>query len=127
MVPPNVSASPDPSLRSFEDFDAQSGKLDRIEVLHSHESVFWLGAGAEMDRRAAPVAKFQVAGDEVRMKVGEEDVADLEAKLLGIGQVVLDIALGVDDHGGRAGLVSEQIRSVGKASQVSPLFTAARS
>jgi hypothetical protein len=51
--------------------------------------------------------------------VGEEDVADLEAKLLGIGQVLLGIALGVDDDGGRAGLISEQIRSVGKAVQES--------
>jgi hypothetical protein len=59
-----------------------------------------------------------MAGDEVRVKVGEEDVADLEAKLLGIGQVLLGIALGVDDDGGRAGLISEQIRSVGKAAQV---------
>src|SRR6266700_2334159 len=59
-----------------------------------------------------------MAGDEVRVKVGKEDVADLEAKFLGIGQVLLDIALGVDDDGGRAGLVSEQIRSVGKAAQV---------
>jgi hypothetical protein len=56
---------------------------------------------------------------EVGVKVGEEDVADLEAKLLGIGQVLLGIALGVDDDGGRAGLISEQIRSVGKAVQES--------
>jgi len=35
-----------------------------------------------------------MAGDEVRMKVGEEDVADLEAKFVGIVQVLLDIALG---------------------------------
>jgi hypothetical protein len=59
-----------------------------------------------------------MAGDEVRVKVGEEDVADLEAKFLGIVQVLLDIALGVDDDGGRAGLISEQIRSVGEAAQV---------
>ena len=59
-----------------------------------------------------------MAGDEVRVKVGGEDMADLEAKLLGIGEVLLDIALGIDDDGGRADLISEQIRSVGRAAQV---------
>ena len=71
-----------------------------------------------MDRRAATVAQFQMAGDEVGVKMGEEDVADLEAEFPGVGQVLLDIALGVDDDGGRAGLVSEQIRGVGQAAQV---------
>ena len=59
-----------------------------------------------------------MAGDEVRVKVSEEDVADPEAEFLGISQILLDIALGVDDDGRPAGLVSEQIRSVGKAAQV---------
>ena len=45
-------------------------------------------------------------------------MADLEAEFLGIGQVLLDIALGVDDDGGRTGLVSEQIGGVGQAAQV---------
>jgi hypothetical protein len=41
---------------SFEDFEAQSRELQRIPVLHRHESVFRLGAGTEMDRRAPTVA-----------------------------------------------------------------------
>jgi hypothetical protein len=103
---------------SFEDFEAQFRELERIAVFHRHESVFRLGTGAEMDGRAATVAQLQVAGDEVGVKMREEDVANLEAEFFCIGQVLLDIALGVDDDGGRAGLVSEQIRSVGKAAQV---------
>ena len=71
-----------------------------------------------MDGRAATVAQFQMAGDEVGVEVGEEDVADLKAKFLGVGQVLLDVALGVDDDGGRTGLVSEQIGGVGQAAQV---------
>src|ERR1700736_52542 len=41
---------------SFEDFEPQSGELQRIAVLHRYESIFRLGAGAEMDLRAATVA-----------------------------------------------------------------------
>jgi hypothetical protein len=57
-------------------------------------------------------------GDEVSVEVSEEDMAGLEAKLLGVGQVLLDIALRVDDDGGRAGFVSEQIGSAGETTQV---------
>ena len=97
---------------------AQSREVESIAVLHSDEGVFRLGAGAEMDGRAATVAQLQMAGDEVGVEVGEKDVADLEAKFFGVGQVLLDVALGVDDDGGRTGLVSEQIGGVGQAAQV---------
>jgi len=50
-----------------------------------------------------------MAGDEVGVKVSEEDVADLEAEFSGIGKILLDIALWVDDDGRCTGLVSEQI------------------
>ena len=71
-----------------------------------------------MDGRAAAVAQLQMAGDEVGVEVGEEDMADLEAKFFGVGQILLDVALGVDDDGGRTGFVSEQVRGVGQATQV---------
>ena len=103
---------------SLENFEAHSREIKRIAILHRHECVFRLGAGAEMDRRAATVAQFQMPGDEVGVKMGEEYVPDLEAEFLRIGQVLLDIALRVDDDGGRTGLVSEQIGSVRKAAEV---------
>src|SRR5579862_1166484 len=59
-----------------------------------------------------------MAGDEVRVKVGKEDVANLEAGFLRISQVLLNIALWVDDDGRCTGLVSEQIGSVSQAAQV---------
>jgi hypothetical protein len=34
------------------------------------------------------------------MEVGEKDVADLEAPFPGVGQILLNIALGVDDDRG---------------------------
>ncbi len=103
---------------SFEDLEAQSRKLQRIAVLHRHERIFRLSAGAEIDGRAATVPQFQMAGHEIGVKVGQEDVADLQAEFLGIGQVLLDIALRVDDDRGRAGLVSDQIGSVCQATQI---------
>ena len=52
-----------------------------------------------------------MAGDEVGVEVSEEDVANPEVELLGVGQVVLDVALGVDDDGGRGGFVADQIEA----------------
>ena len=50
--------------------------------------------------------------------MSEEDVADLEAQFLGVGQVLLSIASGVDDDRSRARVVSQQIGGVGEAAQI---------
>ena len=63
--------------RSLQHLQAQSREVKGISVFHGGESVFRLGAGAEMDGRAAPGAQLQVAGVEVGVEVGEKDVADL--------------------------------------------------
>ena len=62
---------------SLEHLHAQSREVERIAVLHGDEGVFGLGAGAEMDGRAATVAQLQVAGDEVGVEVAEKDMANL--------------------------------------------------
>ena len=103
---------------SFEDLEAQSRKVEHIAVLHCREGIFRLCAGTQMDGRAAAVAQLQMAGDEVGVEVGEKHVADMKAKLLGVAQVLLNVALRIDDDGSRTGLVSKQIRRMGEASQV---------
>ena len=54
-----------------------------------------------------------MTGNEVGVEVAEKDMADLESVFFGIIQVLLDVALGVDDDRGRTGLISEQIGGVG--------------
>ena len=80
--------------------------------------VFGLSAGAKMDGGAAAVAQFQVASDEIRVEMREEDVADGEAVGSRIGQVLLNVPLGVDNDGGGGGLVGEEVGGMGKAAQV---------
>ena len=99
-------------------FEAQPRELERIAVFHRDEGVLGLGARTEMDDRARAVAQFQVTGHEVGMEVSKEDVADLEAKTLGLSQILLYVALGIDDNGRRARFVAEQIGRVGQAAQV---------
>ena len=71
-----------------------------------------------MDGRAAAVAQFEMAGDEVGVEVREEDVTDLEAELVSVVEILLDVALRVDDDGGVAGFVAEQVGGVGEAAKI---------
>src|SRR4029077_8049776 len=93
---------------SRQDLKAQPREVQRIAVLHGGEGVFRLGAGSQMDGGAAAVAQLQVAGDEVGVEVGEEDVSDLQPEFFGVRQVLLNVALRVDDNGGCNGPRSPQ-------------------
>ena len=59
-----------------------------------------------------------MAGDEVGVEVGEEDVADGESVMGGGVEVLLDVALGVDDDGGGGGLVGDEVGGVRQAAEV---------
>jgi len=52
------------------------------------------------------------------LSVSAVSVADLEAKVGGVVQVLLDVTLGVDDDRSRSGLVSQKIGGVGKTAQI---------
>src|SRR5580692_11182595 len=59
-----------------------------------------------------------MTGHEVSMEVAEKDVTNLKAKLFGVGQVLLDVSLRIDDDGGPALLIAEQIGGVRQTSEV---------
>jgi len=56
--------------------------------------------------------------NKICMKMREKNVADVEAKFICIGQVLLNVALRIDDDGSRTILVSEQVRGVGQAAEI---------
>src|SRR3984957_6562557 len=90
--------------RRFQYLQTQSGEVEHVPVPHRHECVFRLGACSEMNGCVAAVTQLQVPRNEVRMEVGQKDVTDPEAKLLSVRQVLMDIALWVDDDRGAARL-----------------------
>ena len=104
--------------RGLEHLQAQPWKVERISLPHGFKFIFRLCARTKMDGCAATIAQFQMARDEVGVEVSEEDVADVKAQLLAVGNVLLNVALRVDDDRRRTRLVSNQIRRVGQASQV---------
>jgi hypothetical protein len=103
---------------SLEHLQTHSGKIEGVAILHRDESVFRLGAGAKMDGGAATVAQLQVAGNEIRVEMGEEDMANLEAKLFGIRQILLDVALRVNDDSGCALLLPEEIGGMRQTTEI---------
>jgi hypothetical protein len=52
-----------------------------------------LGPAAEVDRGTGPITQFDVAGDEVGVEVGQEDVLDRVSARLGVGDVLIDVTL----------------------------------
>jgi hypothetical protein len=102
----------------LEDLETHAGEVKRVAVFHGDEGVLGDGAAAEMDGGAAAIAELEVSGDEVGVEVREENVADLEAEFFGVVEILLDVALGVDDYGGVAGFVAEEVRGVGEAAEV---------
>jgi hypothetical protein len=72
----------------FQDFEAHSWEIKPVAILHCHKWVFRLGVGTEVNRGATAVSQFQMAGDEVGVKMGQEYVPDVEAKVRGIFQVL---------------------------------------
>ena len=92
-----------------KNLQAEVREVESIAVLRRLEGVLRLRARAEVDGGAAAVAEFEVAGDEVGVKVGEEDVADFEPELRGVGEVLVDVALRVDDDGRGSGFVTDEV------------------
>ena len=59
-----------------------------------------------------------MASDKVGMEVSEEDVTNLETELAGVVEILLDIALRVDDDGGVGGFVAEEVGGMREAAEI---------
>jgi len=71
-----------------------------------------------VDRRALDVAQLEMAGDEVRVEVRQEHVADPAAERVRGVDVLVDVALRID-HGRLAALlIGDQVGGMGEAAEV---------
>jgi hypothetical protein len=102
----------------FERLQADAAELDDVALAARRVGVCGFGGGAEINRRARQIAQFQMSGDEIGVKVREEDVADLEGVFGGEGEVLADVALGINNCGRAGRFVSDQIGGVRQARQI---------
>ena len=103
---------------SFENLEADFAELEDVAFFHGGELVFGLRAGAEIDVCTGEVTKFEMAGDEIGVKMGEKNVANLKAVLRCEVQIALHITLGIDDCSSTSSFVTNQVRSVGQAAEI---------
>jgi hypothetical protein len=68
------------------------------------------GIFAEYDFRSGPRRKLTVAANEVCVQMGLNHVLDSKTPCCGFGQVLINVALGIDD--GRFTIGPDQIRSM---------------
>src|SRR4051812_50102862 len=89
----------DRMARRLQDLEPHPRKIQAVAVLHGDEWVLRVRAGAEMNGGAAAITELQMPGNEVGMKMRQEYVPDMQAKIRGVVQVLLDISLRIDNHG----------------------------
>ncbi len=97
---------------------AHRADVQNVPVWMRHEGIFRLGAGAQMDGGARPVAELQMPGDKIGVEVGQKNVPQGQPVLLRVFEVLVDIALRVDDEGGLGLHIPNQVRGVRQTSEV---------
>ena len=101
---------------SFEEAQAALAEGDLVAIVDGDVREPGCGAGAHVDLGAGAGGQLAVAGDEVGMQMGFDDVLDLEVVLAGGVEVDFDVALGIDDGGDAFG--TQHVGGVGQAAEV---------
>ncbi len=103
---------------SLEHLQPDAAELNGLAVSHRRERVVGLRTGAQMDLGAGAIAKLEMAGDEIGVKVRKEHVADPAAEPVGVLEILVDVALGVDDSRLANLRIGDQVGGVGEAAEV---------
>ena len=102
----------------FQRFQADASEFEDVAIVERSERVRRFRGGAEIDGRADAIAQFEMPGDEIGVEMGEEDVLDGEGVFGGEGEVLIDVALRIDNGGGAGCLVANEVGSVRQARQI---------
>jgi len=98
--------------RRFQSLDPDRSEIDHRAVANRLEFIFRDRFPTEADDRAHAVAQLEVAGNEIRVEVRQEDVRDTKVVIGRERQILIDVALRIDDSRGTALLISNDVRGV---------------
>ena len=93
-----------------------AAELEGVAVLDGGAGECCAGAGADIDGGAGALSELAVAGDEVGVEMGLDDVLDLETEAGGGFDIDIDVALGVDNGGDT--FRTDQVGGVREAAKV---------
>ena len=72
----------------------------------------------QADGRPRPFIQFQMPSQKIGVEVRQEHVTDAQPVRFSVRQILVDVPLRVDHHGGASRLVGNEVRSVRKAPKV---------
>ena len=98
-----------------EEVEAGVAELEGVAVFDGGVGEGRVGVFAEIDAGAGALGELVMAGDEVGVEMGLDDVLDLEVLFAGVVDVEVDVALGVDDGGDAFG--GDEVGGVGEAAE----------
>ncbi len=98
-----------------KEVEAGVAELEGVAVAEGDVGEGGVGLFADVDAGSGALGELVVAGDEVGVEVGFDDVFDAEISLAGEVEVEVDVALGVDD-GGDA-FTGDDVRCVGETAK----------
>ena len=104
--------------RRFEGLQAHASELEDLAIAKRNEYIRCLRHGSQIDFCAYPIAQFQMSSNEIGMEMRQEYVLDLKSVLGSKRDVLVRVALRVND-GCRTGLlVSNKVGGVRQARQI---------
>jgi hypothetical protein len=98
-----------------EEVEAGVAELEGVAVFDGGVGEGGVGVFAEVDAGAGALGELVMAGNEVGVEMGLDDVLDGETFLAGVVEVEVDVALGVDDGGDTFG--GHDVGGVGKTAE----------
>ena len=98
--------------------DSGAPHLNHIAVSERRKRILGSGFRPEVDRRPGPVSELQMTGEKIGVEVRQKDVTDREVVVAGKRQVLIDVALRVDNRGRLRRFVADQVRRVRQAVEI---------
>jgi len=99
--------------RSFHEFESDIWpQWNFISIGDFHTGEFGLSTFGHHNFSAGFISQLDVACEKIGVKMGEDHIFNRKAFGFGIGEILVNVALGIDDGGDFRGLVSNHIRGV---------------
>ncbi len=100
---------------SVEEVEVGVAELEGVAVFYGDVGESSVGIFAEVDAGSGALGQLVVAGDEVGVEMGLDDVLDAEIFLAGEVEVEVDVALRIDDSGDA--FARDDVGGVGEAAE----------
>ena len=103
--------------RGLPHFDFHRPQRDAIPFLQSAMGILGAALGGESDLGAAALREFEVARDEIGVKMRQKDILDLETQSLGFVEIEIDVAARIDADGSPCRRISDEVGGLGEAGE----------